>query len=336
MNKYAFLERKKKNQTLLVVEGMQEKKELLTLLVTIFPEISIEMENVHVYGTDIYDLYHEIEKEYDYDWYKQVIDIDIPFLISRKNKLEEKMEKRDFSNIILVFDYEHHDNFYSDDKILRMQRHFNNASGDGVLYINYPMYEACFHFKTYPDTNYIHSRISLDDCNPGKKYKSLVANESVVIKYLKKYISLIEFLYKKNNLTSTDTSYIIQRLINKDYNKLDDVIEEIIEKYEFEPKKANSLRYSIPLKVCEFDDIKENLCVNMREVLIYIATENIKKAYCVQKGALKDNSIKEMYKELDGVEILKRQNISSSDGLIWILGMFFNIVGEYKFFWDII
>lgn len=73
-----------KGQTLLVVEGNHEKNKLFELIFRCFPEININLENVWIYGTNIYMLYEDIVKEYGVGWTAE--DIDLPFIISRKQK----------------------------------------------------------------------------------------------------------------------------------------------------------------------------------------------------------------------------------------------------------
>lgn len=53
-----------RSQTLLIVEGNHEKNELFWLIFKCFPEINIDMDNVWIYGTNIYLLYEDIVKEY--------------------------------------------------------------------------------------------------------------------------------------------------------------------------------------------------------------------------------------------------------------------------------
>lgn len=62
------------------------------------------------------------------DWENEWTDIDLPFVISKKKNLENLCYKNDFTNIILVFDYERHDPQFSADKILRLQNYFSDAN----------------------------------------------------------------------------------------------------------------------------------------------------------------------------------------------------------------
>ena len=122
MNDYLGQTRKR-NQTLLVVEGEHEKDILFRLLFQCFPEINIDMNNVWVYGTNIYLLYEDIAKEYGNDWAGEEIDVDLPFVISKKKTPEDLKYKGDFTNILLVFDYERHDINFSEEKIMEMQNY---------------------------------------------------------------------------------------------------------------------------------------------------------------------------------------------------------------------
>lgn len=67
MNDYK-VQTRKRGQTLLIVEGNHEKNELFKLLFKCFPEINISIDNVWIYGTNIYMLYDDITKEYGTDW----------------------------------------------------------------------------------------------------------------------------------------------------------------------------------------------------------------------------------------------------------------------------
>ena len=105
MNDYQG-ERRKRGQNLLVVEGNHEKNKLFWLIFRCFPEININMDEIWIYGTNIYQLYEDIVKEYGEEWTEGNEDIDLPFVISKKKHPKNLRYKEDFTNIILVFDYE--------------------------------------------------------------------------------------------------------------------------------------------------------------------------------------------------------------------------------------
>lgn len=182
MNDYQR-ERRNRGQTLLIVEGNHEKNELFWLIFKCFPEINITMENVWIYGTNIYLLYEDIVKEYGSDWAQEEIDIDLPFIISKKQTPNHLRYKDEFINIILIFDYERHDSNFSENKILEMQNRFSDSADMGKLYINYPMIESYQHLKSIPDDNFSERKIPVS-LQPGSKYKELVTKESVIAKMI--------------------------------------------------------------------------------------------------------------------------------------------------------
>ena len=115
MNNFDVFVPRKRSQNLLIVEGNHEKNELFALLFKCFPEMNIDIDDVWIYATNIYQLYDEIVSEYGEDWYDT--DVDLPFVVSKKKYPDELRYKEDFVNIVLVFDYERHDTYFSEEKI---------------------------------------------------------------------------------------------------------------------------------------------------------------------------------------------------------------------------
>ena len=62
----------------------------------------------------------DIVKEYGNNWAKDESDIDLPLVISKKENPDTVCYRNDFTNIILVFDYERHDPTFSEEKIKEM------------------------------------------------------------------------------------------------------------------------------------------------------------------------------------------------------------------------
>lgn len=123
MSKYKVQETKR-NQTLLIVEGNHEKNELFWLVFKCFPEVNIDLNNVLIYGTNIYMLYEDIVKMYGDDWVEEEIDVDLPFVISKKKTPDNVRYKSDFTKILLVFDYERHDTNFSERKLRKCNANF--------------------------------------------------------------------------------------------------------------------------------------------------------------------------------------------------------------------
>ena len=342
MNNYFQIENMPmpRNQTLIVVEGKLEKDGLLKILFKCFPELPIQMENVHIYENDIYNLYYEIEKEYGESWYEEALAIDIPLLVSRRFDIKPKLEKKNFTNIIMMFDYEHHDNFYSDEKIMKMQRHFNSVEDEGFLYINYPMIESFYHYKSFPDKEYIYRSIPVT-CNSGKQYKEKVREESVIYEYVNLWNKLIKILESKLGLSKDiieDEAFIL--LSMKNQNELQKEIDAFINQTCLPEKKKNNLNCSI-LKLLSRQQYMEkgiSYWEDMRNHFKIILEYNIVKASFIQEGR-EDISlaVKEKYLSIDWGKVLEKQNELSQDcvnGVIMVLCTCITFLGEYKFCWN--
>lgn len=63
MNEYNLEIPRKRNRNLIIVEGKHEKSRLFQLIFLAFPEIDITIDDVLIYGTNIYVLYNDIVKE---------------------------------------------------------------------------------------------------------------------------------------------------------------------------------------------------------------------------------------------------------------------------------
>ena len=77
------------------------------------------------------------------DW--EQTDVDLPVLLSRKYPELKGFRKVNFKNILLCFDYDCHDPFYSPEKLNAMQKLFSDPTDNGKLYLNYPMLESYCH-----------------------------------------------------------------------------------------------------------------------------------------------------------------------------------------------
>ena len=341
MNDYYFLQPMPRNQTLIIVEGKGEKEELLYTLLTLFPEVPIQLQDIHVYGTHIYDLYNEIVKEYGNDWYVQQIDIDLPYILFKKHGDNSGLRKRDVTNTILMFDYERHEHEFSAEKILHLQNHFNDITGEGILYINYPMIESYKHVLSVPDNNFVNRSIPTT-CKPGSQYKALVDNESAIAKYFDGFQSIAKKLgLFTNNAQQEKVQKMVRALteMGKDV-ELRTFFLEILLKNDYSAKKAETLSYSfssIVNRVMEAGDT--SLYMKMRSIILYLAKINIIKADAIQNGTSKSGkSLKEVYYNLEWVKILEQQNLVSKDdntGFIWVLCTCLTFICEYKFFFAI-
>ena len=335
MNDYSE-EKRVRGQTLLIVEGKHEKNELFGILFRCFPSICISMDDIWIYGTNIYMLYEDIVKEYGEAWEKD--DIDLPFVISRKLEFHPLRYKEDFVNIMLVFDYERHDKNFSEEKILKMQRYFNDAADAGKLYINYPMIEAYQHLSTVPDDQYAERKIPVS-LQPGKEYKALVRRETGIA-------SLFEFPGKMKDLLcghfgiedEQKGKQCCARILNICRKEnLEENIEQILNDA-VEERNIQTAKYQIRAMVAGigYAHAEQTYWQYMREIFKQIIRHNICKANRIQNNqyVIDDDQYRERFWQLDPVRILEIQNICSrgeAEGFIWILCTCIFFVAEYNF-----
>lgn len=329
---------RRKNQTLLIVEGDHEKNHLFQLLFECF-DINIDSENVWIYGTNIYVLYEDIVREYGDNWADEKMDIDLPLVISKKSKHESLRYRRDFSNIILVFDYERHDPKFSEKKIMDMQVNFSDMTYMGQLYINYPMIESYQHLKELPDSDYLERRIPVS-VRPGKKYKELV-NRETAIKHI------VDFAYKVTDLLNEYYGITDESLRHKCcqeifeisdafdvVNTLRDILKNIVE-----DGRRETLVYQLNHWISKIGYLGKKMSYweYARWLFKEIIYHNICKANYIQSGhneMLKKEKYKACFENLDLADILKIQNSSSEDeskGYIWVLNTCVFFVAEYQF-----
>ena len=210
MSKYKVQETKR-NQTLLIVEGNHEKNELFWLVFKCFPEVNIDLNNVLIYGTNIYMLYEDIVKMYGDDWVEEEIDVDLPFVISKKKTPDNVRYKSDFTKILLVFDYERHDTNFSERKITQMQRKFSDVTDMGQLYINYPMMESFRYCNTFDDDQYLSATIPIAMLGKFKSLASQMKLSGIAVTEYKKedFIKLMQMNIKRLKNLSEDCPNIL-------------------------------------------------------------------------------------------------------------------------------
>lgn len=335
MNEYIG-EVRKRGQNLLIVEGKHEKDELFKLLFRCFPEMRISAQDIWIYGTNIYVLYDDIVKEYGEQWEKD--DIDLPFVISKKQGGIPLRYKDDFTNIILVFDYERQDTNFSEDKIVCMQNYFMDATDTGKLYINYPMIESYQHLCSLPDGNYFNRTIPVS-LQPGKKYKSLVKKQSV-IKKLIKFPDRVDDLLKEHYQIIDDekrkefSEKIFALKSEEDMReKICDYLSGIINEM-YTDTAAYQLENMI--QNIEYAKTGENYWSYMRGIFKQIIRHNIFKAFKVQFNSdmKNDKKYRDIFEKIDLKKILNIQNTASRSyetGFIWVLCTCVFLVPEYNF-----
>ena len=337
MNSYRG-EVRKRSQNLLIVEGHHEKNRLFWLIIKCFPEININMDEIWIYGTNIYQLYNDIVKEYGEEWAEENEDIDLPFVISKKEYPDKLRYKEDFTNIVLVFDYERHDTNFSEEKILEMQRCFVDAADMGRLYINYPMIESYQHLCRLPDDDFAERKIPVS-LQPGKEYKALVERETILGAQVDFPHRIDDMLEKHFGVSDAEKR---EKCCNEileisSVNSMENAIENALQGVVAE-RVLPTVKYQLADWVTKQGYVHTNLTYwkYIRGVLKQVIFHNISKANRIQYGQyqIPENRYKEYFERLDLTEILKIQNLASKDsimGFIWVLNTCIYFIAEYNF-----
>lgn len=337
MNSYQG-EVRKRSQNLLIVEGHHEKNKLFWLIFKCFPEININMDEIWIYGTNIYQLYDDIVKEYGEEWAKENEDIDLPFVISKKQCPDNLRYKEDFINIVLVFDYERHDIKFSEDKILQMQRCFVDAADMGRLYINYPMIESYRHLRQLPDVEFAERKIPVS-LQPGREYKALVEQETIlgskvdfphrIDDLLENHFGVIDIEKRKiccNRILEISSVSNIESVI-------DHALQEVVAEHVLPTAKYQLADWVIKQR---YAHMNQTYWKYIRGVFKQVIYHNICKANRIQYGQyeIPENDYRQYFERLDLTEILKAQNLASKDkitGFIWVLNTCIYFIAEYNF-----
>lgn len=335
MSDLGILTRRIRSRTLLIVEGKHERNELFWLIFKCFPEININMDDVWIYGTNIYRLYEDIVGEYGKDWSE--VDVDLPFVISKKKKMDTLQYKEDFINIILVFDYERHDTNFSEEKIIEMQNYFNDITDLGKLYINYPMIESYQHLLRLPDGEYVDRKIPVT-LQPGREYKKCVRKCTGIAKYIFFPHKVEELLRDYFNIKSSLWQQCYEGILNlSETNDLEDKIERILH-CALDGKGLQRAKYQFKDVVLGMDYVRagKTFWEYMRTIFQQIIIHNICKANKVQNGKyeIEEEKYKDCFEKLNFTKILEKQNEYSRDekkGYIWVLNTCVFMVAEYNF-----
>lgn len=127
------------------------------------------------YGTTIYDLYDRLVLKTDKDFE----DLDLLLTLREREKDPEKRDilSADYTDVLLVFDFDPQDNRFSKEKLSKMLEIFSDSTVNGRLYINYPMVEANWHISGNSfDKNFLSRKVCLKDI---KVYKQTVSHEGI-------------------------------------------------------------------------------------------------------------------------------------------------------------
>lgn len=172
---------------LLIVEGVKTEKELFEKFYELYSKKNIEIIS---YGTNIYNMYNKMKKSYLSPVNPEKVDfesLDLMLFLNEYLDLQEELDEKDFTDIILIFDFDPQDPSFSLGILKEMLEHFNDSSDKGKLYINYPMIESFKDYNCFEDTDFLESTVSFDVLTQkvGKKnlYKHQVDKKGFIKKH---------------------------------------------------------------------------------------------------------------------------------------------------------
>lgn len=129
---------------------------------------------IHTLAKMIFNKKGEIDEE---------LDIKKVLKEQENNLAKRKILEKDYTDIILVFDFEPHYNSPEFEKVGKMLEYFSDSADMGKLYINYPMMQSYKHIKRLPDNEFKNRIVETMDAS---NYKKIVEKESK-LKKLKDY-----------------------------------------------------------------------------------------------------------------------------------------------------
>lgn len=326
-----------RNRTLIVTEGNHEKFRLLKKLLLSFPEIKIDLKNIVIYESNVYNLYEKIVSDYGSDWEEQ--DIDLPMSVSKWKNYPYELSKENFTNIILIFDYERHDPYFSEEKICKLQNYFSDITDVGQLYLNYPMVESYLDYNEF-DYDAFKNKIFKAHVSKGNEYKHQVS-KSKLSKIFGAFDKLISILDDEIHDFELSEKTIINLLSINDssdlFTKINSELCSVVC-----TDKLRTLTYHFKSIIEQLDYLQKglNYFEYLKLIFINIIHSNIRKANYILGGSFEitNEQLKDIY--FDHIElskILDKQNVVSNDfntGFVWVLNSSLFIAANYKSFWD--
>lgn len=156
---------------LFVVEGPSEKSELDNSFLQ-YLGLSKDEYQIFKYNTSIHELYDLLNKPENKD-----ISLASILLIDNKVDVDANAQvDSTFSSVYLVFDFDPQYHKYDDDKIKYLAERFNNETEEGLLILNYPMFESIFDIEQNESMDDFLKK-KIDKCS-SNEYKKIVSNRT--------------------------------------------------------------------------------------------------------------------------------------------------------------
>lgn len=132
-------------------------------------------EQIHCsYGHDTASLYADIKKHQENDFEEpDVFEIVKESLQRRNDHSLDAYKSHQFDSIYLFFDYDPQNDIGIEEvnsRIAKVIKLFPSPMDNGQLFVSYPMIEALYCEDSFPDENFIHATVKLDECHDFKRW----------------------------------------------------------------------------------------------------------------------------------------------------------------------
>lgn len=154
---------------LFVFEGEKTEQSIVNSFTPYFISDDKRVIIYSAYKTDIYKLYMEV---FDDEF------LDVFEILKEKNENLKELDRQNFSQIYLFFDYDGHAHHASDDKINNLLSFFDEETDHGKLFISYPMVES---IKNISDRNdFINTTFKIDKFTNYKQHVAEVSDKKLI------------------------------------------------------------------------------------------------------------------------------------------------------------
>lgn len=245
---------------LFVFEGQRSEPKLFEALKELFFPKRVE-QFVCTYNSNIYSLYShlaelDVFQDENVKSSGRTVSILNTILQKKGDDTLANILEAEISEIFLFFDYDFHESRLSleenNDHLNEMLEYFNDETGNGKLYINYPMIESIKYHKELPDANFHNYTIPRIDC---KWFKNIAHEFS--------YYKSLEYILISHNPNEN---------IKKQILRIGIAMENWKHLIDMNVSKANYICNSSASYPCKKSDIQQSRIFS-NQLLKYVNTE---------------------------------------------------------------
>lgn len=193
-------------RVLFIVEGKRGEPRFLQRMHQVL--FNTKVENIYSYETVVYDLLEKMFPKGSEDE-----DLDVVSVLREQgvDESQRALLELEFSDIYLVFDMDPHHQKYDRLLLEKATGFFDDSTGNGKLYLNYPMLESYKHLKTHNDAEYLFRLVAADRKTLGEYKKTVDCECDKDFRQLEKYtketfVEIIEMNLRKANYILTNDS----------------------------------------------------------------------------------------------------------------------------------